>query len=1004
MILFGMLVSIAQPFAMMNTPTKWDVGATGELNYDVAVRVPPGVAGVQPSVKLSYNSQFGNGILGVGWSLDGLSAITRCPSIPAADGVRGAITMSSSDRLCMDGQRLILQTGTYGADGATYATEVYNGARIVGTSWTGSLQTRTFKVYTKAGELMEFVPFSTPAGDIAIQFVLSRVTDAKGNYWQAYYHTNTAKGEIYPKAICYTGNSNLNQLPKNCVEFGYGSESNRFGPAVERTDLMTSFTAGYSMRIAKKISGVRTLLNAAISPVVSGGDSTWSVSGTTVTEYRLFSRASTLTGRSLITKLVECDGANKCLPELGFNWLDSTETKGWIATPTIHPPFAADNSSQGNLKAVVMDINGDGLTDFIYHRVYRSTSTSPTVYKGAYISNGSGWTNVPGYIPPLPVAIDARGDVGARFADVNGDGLVDFLYHRHADSNNITAYLNTGSGWAATPTPALAPPFHVVTDTLFDLGARFLDVNGDGRVDEIYHRAHGGGVQAGAYLSTGTGWTMTAGYAPPYHISADGLGDLGVRFVDLNGDGLPDFVYHRVVSDGSIQKGAYLNSGTGWVFDDRFTPPYHIHVDSIGDVGVRFVDLNGDGLQDMIYSRSYSGLTQDGAYFNTGTGWLSAPGFKPPVHFSQDGLGDLGTKLVDINADGLVDILYSRKTSGVVTAKAYVNTGTGWKEMTAYNLPYPMFIDGEGLTETYITDTDGDDKPNYSHAHLQKGSASFDLGAFRLDLSRDLIGSVTVDGRSDISGAMEAEYLHYSALRMKNQIPVGSRDYPILPISPPVMMVSATRSHSGYGTQAPVAAQADYAIALASSGGKNTVNYTYGAPKVDIVSGRGFLGFEWMEGRPVGADGYSHVYGSQSFMQKWPCQGMSTANRTKIPIGGFTSESVSTLAVKVLGQNTVLECGASGLNGKSVIPYASETVVKQWELTPEWSQGVALPGKKVTTSVDVYGNPLQITEQTLNADGTQSGYSTTTVNTYDADATRARQGRLIKSTVTHVKP
>jgi hypothetical protein len=110
-------------------------------------------------------------------------------------------------------------------------------------------------------------------------------------------------------------------------------------------------------------------------------------------------------------------------------------------------------------------------------------------------------------------------------------------------------------------------------------------------------------------------WRKVSHYEPPFHIAADGHGDLGARFVDLNGDGKIDMVYHRWMAGRSPQKGAYLNNGNGWTFAPQHTPPFHIAADGHGDLGARFVDLNGDGGIDMVYHRWMAGRNpQKGAY------------------------------------------------------------------------------------------------------------------------------------------------------------------------------------------------------------------------------------------------------------------------------------------------------------------------------------------------------------------------------------------------------
>ena len=154
----GVVTSTAQ---QMSLPGTFDVSASGAATYDIAIAVPPGTAGMVPSLKFSYSSQNGNGILGVGWSLSGLLSITRCAPSLVQDGVRGGITYTSADRFCMDGQRLVAISGTYGADGTQYRTEVDGFSEIIshGSVGTGPAW---FEVHTKAGQIMQFGNTTAP--------------------------------------------------------------------------------------------------------------------------------------------------------------------------------------------------------------------------------------------------------------------------------------------------------------------------------------------------------------------------------------------------------------------------------------------------------------------------------------------------------------------------------------------------------------------------------------------------------------------------------------------------------------------------------------------------------------------------------------------------------------------------------------------------------------------------------------------------------------------------
>src|ERR1700743_2142498 len=97
----------------MQAPGQFAVNSTGGATYTIPIVIPPGTAGMTPSLSLVYSSQSGDGLLGFGWSLSGLPAITRCPRTVAQDGVHGGVNYDNNDRFCLDGKRLMVISGTY---------------------------------------------------------------------------------------------------------------------------------------------------------------------------------------------------------------------------------------------------------------------------------------------------------------------------------------------------------------------------------------------------------------------------------------------------------------------------------------------------------------------------------------------------------------------------------------------------------------------------------------------------------------------------------------------------------------------------------------------------------------------------------------------------------------------------------------------------------------------------------------------------------------------------
>lgn len=234
-----------------------------------------------------------------------------------------------------------------------------------------------------------------------------------------------------------------------------------------------------------------------------------------------------------------------------------------------------------------------------------------------------------------------------------------------------------------------------------DQGVATTDINGDGVVDEVQsfeQRDSSGALMSGTQLKAVYIKTSYPGYSttsPTYitpclntwrswNTSLNIVQDGGGRVVDLNGDGLADYV---------CGTSSYLNNGSNWVASSTWNIPVSTNVtDSSGnsvDGGVRFADVNGDGLADVIKAFSVSGTFTNTVYLNNGNGWTNSPAWVLPYHldFTRDSGQDGGGRALDVNGDGLVDLYQGLDDSSVATSSVYINNGTGWSYDPTWILP-----------------------------------------------------------------------------------------------------------------------------------------------------------------------------------------------------------------------------------------------------------------------------------------------------------------------------
>lgn len=142
----------------------------------------------------------GNGILGQGWSLSGLSAITRVSKDIYHDGTANPVDYSANDRFALDGQRLVGVSGTYGAHLSTYATETESFAVI--TSYQGTFSgPGYFTVQQKNGVMYEYgnsadAITTNATGTHVMIWRLNKITYQDGNYIQFTYAGQSSEPRI----------------------------------------------------------------------------------------------------------------------------------------------------------------------------------------------------------------------------------------------------------------------------------------------------------------------------------------------------------------------------------------------------------------------------------------------------------------------------------------------------------------------------------------------------------------------------------------------------------------------------------------------------------------------------------------------------------------------------------------------------------------------------------------------------------------------------------------
>lgn len=949
-------------FAQMQLPGSFAVNETGAATYTIPLSLPPGVGSMEPRLELVYNSQRGDGPLGVGWALSGLSAITRCPQTMAQDGVRGAVNYDGNDRYCVDGQRLLVVSGAYGVKGAAYRTEIESYRRVVQTGPatdgdpTGPV---TFTVTTKDGLTMTYggtddSRVQTTGRTTHLAWLLSSVQDRVGNRYDVTYVKEVANGVGYPSRIDYTANNATGLKAASSVLFDYEARvvSTVSPPFVYHAG---SNVGRYILRLAK----VRTTTDAGTRAVL---------------EYRLGYGLSPSTGRSRVESVTLCTAAGQCLPATTFAFA-APEADVRLTNSAV-PAYATASGGQ----TLMGDFNGDGRTDMLFSNT--NLGNTPVLY-----ANGDGtWKEVVGspltglnccLNTKLGLPNDLKTSVQLE-GDFSGDGRQDIVAvvsgpNLAGGAHSAVLYLHRSAGEGAWNS----------TLRQLDFGSAFFekmrinvgDFDGDGRADLLF-RSDGAG-EFYVMFSNGDGtWRKVKSIAPAGTNDWINNKDSTVQVGDYNGDGKHDLAISR---KGFTTKPIFFSKGDGtWATTNTATPDWANNGET-GTLG----DFNGDGKTDIIFGGRSNGPLS--VLYAKGNGeW------QPMVStLSQEAQQAKATgfcSVGDFNGDGRHDLVYGC-APGSITLTWFYSMGNGdWRTST---VPRPDVNLGAG--RWLVGDFSGSGRTDVA---LRTSLATTMPILFGRTENGERLTTIS-QGNGTLTTVNIATLVQLGSDYTHNKTVAA----PYVVTTPAMRVVNRTNELTGGGF-----------------GSFKTVRYSYDSAILELGTGRGFAGFGSVDAR----DEDLGIVTMSRYHHEWPYTGrLKTRIVLQGPsVAGASSTIVSTTGVLSTCQDpatapaTVLPGGgaaavAPGEQGNCVVApgrryqvWASRTIESHRDLS-----GAPLPGSQTDVSdMDKFGNPGRVRVNTLNPDGSASGHSKITDTWYSNDEPAWLLGLPIRRTVTVTQP
>ena len=599
------LLSAQAPSSNYYGETTGQGGVSGGAGtYSVPIQLVPGRAGMQPAVSLNYGSRSGSGNAGVGWSVSAGGAMSRCSATLAQDGVKKGVSFSqSTDKLCLNGERLIAITGNYGASGTEYALEQAPLTRIFQKGGAINQSSSYFEVHSSDGQRSFYglnndtrvIPQGLP---YTLTWLLAERHDVSGNNRIEYAYEEFGDAEHLLRHIYYTGNSTSRGDRRVDIEYE------------NREKISSHHVYGGRMQSTQRISAINTYYQTS-----------------KVRSYALTYEASAGSGRDLLKSLQECVSLSgeQCKAPLLFTW-----SQGLTQTQFEPLNFGNGMAYPGNRNVFDIlprgDVNGDGVRDWagVYVNAEGTlTGTTNKVVKPCYEN----------YLTRSPVCTDSDFDVDGLTDDwrVNSSHRLQLKYTR-IDTPD-TAWITTPIQLLPRGTNTAYPDSHI---------KHVGDYNNDGWPDLMVYHFNNYVPQLKLYTHTkdvNAPYQAQGALLYTYPTNMNTVGDPfnssmthDIQFMgDMDGDGTLDFIETDL---GLSQRSEaypqprpfrlWLNSGDGRNYN-KITLSGLLQAGTGESYFSYFLDINGDGLIDWLGWQDSEPLsTRLIARINQGAGSFSA--------------------------------------------------------------------------------------------------------------------------------------------------------------------------------------------------------------------------------------------------------------------------------------------------------------------------------------------------------------------------------------------